>query len=113
VLAFVLSSIPVGLLGAIEAHRLGSVNPFETFGIHTTVLALVTPIFGGLYTTVGPLVGATVLSGLEESLRRAMSDGYLIVYGVVLVTAVLFLPRGLVGLFNRLVLQRRRNREEA
>ncbi len=113
VLAFVLSSVPVGLLGAIEAHRLGSVNPFETFGVHTTVLALVTPIFGGLYTTIGPIVGATVLSGLEESLRRAMSDGYLIVYGVVLVTAVLFLPGGLVGLFNRLFRRRKRGGEEA
>ncbi len=111
-LAFVLSSVPVGLLGAVEAHRLGSVNPFETFGVHTTVLALVTPIFGGLYTTLGPLVGATVLSGLEESLKRSMSDGYLIVYGVVLVTAVLFMPRGLVGLVSRLFRRRKPADEE-
>lgn len=102
-LAFIMSSVPMGLLGAVEAHRLGSVNPFETFGVHTTVLALVTPIFGGLYTTLGPLVGATVLAGLEETLKRAMSDGYLIVYGVVLVVAVLFMPRGLVGLAGRVL----------
>ena len=101
-LAFVLSSVPVGVLGALEAHRHGSVNPFDTFGIETTVLALVTPIFGGLYTTFGPIVGAVVLSGLEEALRRSIENGYLIVYGVVLVTAVLFMPRGLLGLANRL-----------
>lgn len=105
-LAFVLSSVPVGLLGAVEAHRLGSVNPFETFGIHTTVLALVTPIFGGLYTTLGPLIGAGVLAGLEETLKRSIHDGHLIVYGVVLVLAVLFMPRGLVGLVGRLFRRR-------
>lgn len=110
-LAFVLSSVPVGLLGAIEAHRLGSVNPFETFAISTTIFALVTPIFGGLYTTVGPLLGATVLSALEEGLRRNMDDGYLIVYGVVLVTAVLFMPKGVVGLVDRL--RRRRSKAPA
>lgn len=100
-LAFVLSSVPVGILGALEAHRHGSVNPFDTFGIGTTVLALVTPIFGGLYTTFGPIIGAVVLSALEEALRRSISNGYLIVYGVVLVGAVLFMPRGLLGIISR------------
>lgn len=108
-LAFVLSSVPVGVLGALEAHRVGSVNPFDTFGIGTTVLALVTPIFGGLYTTVGPILGAAVLSGLEESLRRTIENGYLIVYGVVLVLSVLFMPRGLLGLASRITGSRRRS----
>ncbi len=112
-LAFVLSSIPVGLLGAVAAHRLGSVNPFETFSVGTTVLALVTPIFGGLYTTVGPILGATVLSGIEESLRRSLDSGYLIVYGIVLVFAVLFMPRGLVGLAGSIFRRRRRKEEDA
>lgn len=101
-LAFALSSALVGALGALHAHRVGSVSPDETFGIGTTVFALVTPIFGGLYTTFGPLVGAVALAGLEETLRRAFDDGYLIGYGVVLVLSVLFLPRGLVGLVTTL-----------
>ncbi len=102
-LAFCVSSVVVGMLGAIEAHRFGSVNPDSTFAVHTTVLALVTPIFGGLYTTVGPILAALVLSGLEETLKRVLSDGYLVAYGVVLVISILFMPRGLVGLFRRLV----------
>ena len=112
-LAFVLSSVPVGILGAVEAHRLGSVNPFDTFGIGTTVLALVTPIFGGLYTTFGPILGAVVLSGLEEVLRRSIETGYLVVYGVVLVLAVLFMPRGLLGLIDRLRSRRRATQSPA
>src|SRR5690606_38807427 len=92
----------VGMLGAVEAHRFGTVNPDATFAVHTTVLALVTPIFGGLYTTVGPILAAGVLSGLEETLKRVLSDGYLVAYGVVLVVSILFMPRGLVGLVRQL-----------
>jgi len=101
-LAFVLSSTIAGLLGAIEAHRLGSVSPDGAFSVQTTVLALVTPIFGGLYTTLGPILGATVLAGIEETLKRTFSEGYLIGYGIVLVASILFMPRGLVGLLARL-----------
>lgn len=99
-LAFALSSFLVGLLGAVAAHRFGSVLPDETFGVGTTVLALVTPIFGGLYTTLGPVVGAIGLASIEELLRRTFSEGYLIGYGVVLVLSILFMPRGIVGLFS-------------
>ena len=101
-LAFALSSFIVGILGAVAAHRVGSVIPEGTFGIGTTVFALVTPIFGGLYTTVGPILGAGVLAGIEESLRRIFEDGYLIGYGLVLILSIMFMPKGLVGLWERL-----------
>ncbi len=105
-LAFVLSSGLAGVLGAVEAHRLGSVIPDGTFAISTTVFALVTPIFGGLYTTLGPILGAGVLSGIEETLKRTFADGYLIGYGIVLVVSILFMPRGLVGLATRVFRRR-------
>ncbi|CAN5620423.1 branched-chain amino acid ABC transporter permease [soil metagenome] len=110
-LAFVLSSVFVGMLGGVEAHRVGSVLPEQSFSVSTTVLALVTPIFGGLYTTLGPIVGALGLSSVQEGLRRVFSDGYLIGYGVVLVLSILFMPRGVVGLVGGLL--RRRGKREA
>jgi len=111
-LAFVLSSFLVGLLGATSAHRIGSVLPDETFGIGITVFALVTPIFGGLYTTLGPILGAGVLAGLEETLRRLFSEGYLIGYGLVLVLSVMFMPKGLVGLLAGFSIRRRQDRKK-
>lgn len=98
ILAFVLSSFIVGLLGAVEAHRYGNVFPDGAFNVATTVTALVTPIFGGLYTTVGPILGAFSLSGIEEFLKRTFSDGYMIGYGVVLVLTILLMPGGLISL---------------
>ncbi|MEX2542344.1 MAG: branched-chain amino acid ABC transporter permease [Trueperaceae bacterium] len=102
-LAFALSSLVVGFLGAVQAHRIGSVSPDSTFGIGTTVFALVTPIFGGLYTTLGPIIGAGVLAGVEETLKRTFQEGYLIGYGLVLVLSILFMPRGILGVINGLV----------
>lgn len=100
-LAFTISAAGVGMLGAVEAHRIGSVLPDQSFAVATTVLALVTPIFGGLYTTLGPIVGAVGLSSVQELLRRTFDDGYLIGYGVVLVLTILFMPRGVVGTIGR------------
>jgi branched-chain amino acid transport system permease protein len=107
-LAFSVSALCVGMLGAVEAHRIGSVLPDQSFSVATTVLALVTPIFGGLYTTLGPIVGALGLSSIQELLKRTFSDGYLIGYGVVLVFTILFMPRGVVGTLA-LTLRRWRN----
>jgi branched-chain amino acid transport system permease protein len=106
-LAFALSSVVVGMLGAVHAHRVGSVIPEGSFAVATTVFALVTPIFGGLYTTLGPIVGAGLLAGLEEVLKRTFADGYLIGYGLVLVLSILFMPRGVVGLARGLARRRR------
>jgi branched-chain amino acid transport system permease protein len=110
-LAFTLSSAFVGMLGAVEAHRVGSVLPEQSFSVATTVLALVTPIFGGLYTTLGPIVGAFGLSSVQELLRRTFADGYLIGYGVVLVLTILFMPRGVVGTLGALLRRRRKGAE--
>lgn len=106
-LAFALSSLSVGMLGAIHAHRVGSVIPEGAFSVETTVFALVTPIFGGLYTTLGPILGAGVLAGIEETLKRNLADGYLIGYGLVLVLSILFMPRGIVGMVRGIARRRR------
>ncbi|MDZ7800995.1 MAG: branched-chain amino acid ABC transporter permease [Trueperaceae bacterium] len=108
ILAFALSSVGVGTLGALHAHRIGSVVPEAAFAVHTTVFALVTPIFGGLYTTLGPILGAGLLTGLEETLKRTFSEGYLIGYGLVLVLSILYMPRGIVGLVRGLARRVRR-----
>ena len=67
-----------------------------------SVVTLVTSIFGGLYTTLGPVLGAGLLAGLEETLKRTVESGYLIGYGVVLVLSVLLMPRGVVGILRGL-----------
>jgi branched-chain amino acid transport system permease protein len=96
--AFVISSFFVGLVGAYAAGKTFYITPPEAFSTAVSVTALVMPIFGGLYSTGGPIIAAVVLRLLEEGLRLLTPQGYLIGYGVVLVLSILFLPKGLVSL---------------
>ena len=47
------------------------------------------------------MLGATVLRIAEELLHSQFKSGYLIVYGLVLIISILWLPRGLMGLLRR------------
>lgn len=108
VLAFAISAFFAGLTGAFYAHVFLFINPFEVFSLAVSVAALVAPIFGGLYSTVGPLLGAVALRAGEEVLRATVRSGYLIIYGLILAAVILYMPRGLVGLWAALRTRRSR-----
>lgn len=103
VLAFAISAAFAGLAGAFYVHVFLFINPFEAFSLATSVGALVAPIFGGLYSTVGPLLGAAVLRVGEEILRAKFRSGYLIIYGLILAVVILYIPRGLVGVWTSFI----------
>ncbi|MPY65306.1 branched-chain amino acid ABC transporter permease [Deinococcus sp. SDU3-2] len=100
-LAFFISSFLAALGGVLYAGKTFFINPLETFSLANSIAPLTTSIFGGLYTTLGPILGATVLRVAEEILHNYIKTGYLVVYGLVLMLSILWLPRGLMGLFKR------------
>jgi branched-chain amino acid transport system permease protein len=104
VVLFVGSAVLAGLAGGFYMPFITHTDPNDAFDIGRSVAALVFPIFGGLYTTGGPVIGTILLRSLEEYLRVTppWKEGYQVVYGLVIVVAVLFLPRGLLGLFEDL-----------
>lgn len=97
---FAASSFLVGVAGAFYLHYTTYIVPEEVFNLAISVSALVMPILGGLYSTAGPLIGAVALKTLEEYLRVTITYGYLIAYGLMLALAVLFMPRGLLGVWR-------------
>lgn len=99
--AFFISSVLAALAGALYAGKTFFINPLETFSLANSIAPLTTSIFGGLYTTLGPVLGATALRVAEELLHNTVKNGYLVVYGLVLILSILWLPRGLVGLWRR------------
>ncbi len=99
VLAFAISAFFAGIAGAYYAHVFLFISPLEAYSLAVSVGALVAPIFGGLYTTAGPLVGAVVLRAGEEILRSAVQRGYPIIYGFLLTVVILYMPRGLAGVW--------------
>jgi len=101
VLAFTLSAFFVGIVGSFYAHYIAYIDPHAAFNIHISVEAQIMPLIGGLYTVAGPVVGAFILTLLGEYLRISFKTGYLIVYGIILVVVIFYLPQGLVGLAEK------------
>ncbi|MGH7121881.1 MAG: branched-chain amino acid ABC transporter permease [Acetobacteraceae bacterium] len=96
-LAFVISSFIAGVAGAFYAHYLHILTPDSAIGVSIMITVLVITLIGGVGTTIGPLVGAFLVTfGLEE--LRALGDWRMMIYGVLLVLFVIFLPEGLARL---------------
>lgn len=94
--AFVVSAMFAGLAGALYAHYQSFINP-EIFGVAQSLDAILAVIMGGSGTIAGPVIGAFIVVFLPEFLRFA--DGFrLIIYGLILVLATIFMPRGIVGI---------------
>lgn len=95
-LAFVIGSAIAGFTGAIMAHYIGFVSP-ETFAFQLSVSYVIMLVTGGRLALWGPLVGAVFLTPLPEFLRGAVEYQH-IIYGVILIAVLRFLPQGLAGL---------------
>lgn len=98
--AFVASAMYAGLAGALYAHYQSFINP-EIFGLAQSLDAILAVIIGGSGTILGPVIGAFVVVFLPEYLRFADSFR-LILYGLLLVLATIFMPRGIVGVMGQL-----------
>lgn len=105
-LAFVIASGFAGLAGALQAHYIGTINP-NSFGVEHMVFVLTWAIVGGTATVYGPILGCVVLTVLNEVILREMGFEQMrpLIYGLLLICSVLFLPRGLESLVQRLIVR--------
>ena len=96
VLAAVVSAAMAGLGGSLYAHYTRFVSP-EVFLFTYTVTMVIMVIAGGKGTLAGPVVGAVLFTALPEALRLAASwQWQMLLYGLLLILLVFFLPRGIV-----------------
>ena len=99
VLAFVIGAVLAGIVGSMSAPFLNTWNAKQgTFDASIAYLAFV--LIGGSRSMWGPLLGGALLTALPEVLR-GLSDWRLVINGLVLVVASLYLPQGLVGSLGR------------
>jgi branched-chain amino acid transport system permease protein len=97
--SFVIAGTLAGLAGYLAAAQFGFVNP-ELLGWHRSGDALMMVILGGMGSLFGPVLGAFVLVLLQE-LFSDFTKHWLLPMGAFVVAAVLLLPDGLSGLFQR------------
>jgi branched-chain amino acid transport system permease protein len=108
--AIMLSGLFGGLAGVFYAQYFLYLDPYIAYGPAISVESLLVPIIGGMGTLFGPLLGAAALHAVSELTRELIGDVpgiSLALYGALLVVMVMFLPRGLAGLFARLGVRRR------
>lgn len=96
-----LSAALMGAGGAFYVQVFQYIDPAIAFGPATSVEALVAAIVGGIGTLWGPILGAIALHVLADITRNMFGQlpGInMVIYGVVLVIIVMFLPRGISGI---------------
>ena len=108
--ALVIASFFAGAAGALFAHYVGAINP-NRFDVEQMVYVLTWAIVGGTATFYGPVLGVVLLTVLNEVVLRELGfqQARPLIYGVILIAFVVFLPRGLESLVSdfRLRLARR------
>lgn len=101
VLAAVISAAMAGFGGGLYAHYTRFVSP-EVFLFTYTVTMVIMVVAGGKGTLAGPIVGAVLFTVLPEALRAATSwQWQMLLYGVLLVGVLFFMPEGIVPAARR------------
>ena len=101
VITFAISAIFIGAAGAIWAIRLTYIDPYIAFDINNSFMPVLMAIFGGMGQLYGPVLGATVFSYLREILITKFPYHYMLLIGIILLLAILYLPDGLSGLVQQ------------
>jgi branched-chain amino acid transport system permease protein len=114
-LAHALSAALVGAAGGLFAMNFQYISPGSVFDFRLSLSIVLMPIVGGIGTLVGPVLGAVLFSYLQIKLLASptLRDSYLFIYGGLLMLVMLFEPRGMVGLWERLVQLARRGSRPA
>lgn len=97
-LAFVISAAMAGGAGSLYAHYALFISP-DSFHLGESIYVATMVILGGKGTIVGPSIGAVLLTALPEVLRFAGGLQF-VIYGLLLMLVVIFMPKGVVGLFT-------------
>jgi branched-chain amino acid transport system permease protein len=106
-LAIVLSAVLAGMVGGLFVFYLTIVDP-SVFDFYYTETMLIMVIIGGPGSFWGVLASTAVLAALPDLLRFT-TDLRMVLYGIVLIAAMLVLPGGVGGWFERRRLARWRS----
>jgi branched-chain amino acid transport system permease protein len=99
-LALVLSALFTAIAGGINAYWITFIDPASAFDLTLNVRMVIMAMFGGPGTVFGPLLGAFILSAVYEVLANQISTAAALLFGLVIVLSVIFMPRGIANLIG-------------
>lgn len=105
-IALLVSAFFTAVAGTFYAQMVLFITPTRTVSLDLSVQMVIMAVLGGLGTVFGPLLGATILVPVGELTRAALGGStiqgaHLIVYGVILMLVVRFVPKGIEGHFRQ------------
>jgi branched-chain amino acid transport system permease protein len=102
IITFAISASFMGAAGTVMATKWTYIDPFIAFNPNYSFMPVVMAMFGGMGQLYGPVIGAAILTYLEEFLVTKFAEIYMLIFGAILVVAILYMPNGLVGLIQKL-----------
>jgi branched-chain amino acid transport system permease protein len=128
--ALSISAIFTSLAGSLYAVYVGFIDPGTVLGLDLSVQILMIGIIGGVGTILGPVIGALVLVPLSEALRsnviaqglinsglvgegsavgaflkENLAHAHVLIYGILVVIVILFMPDGVLGFVRRIAVK--------
>jgi len=105
--ALFISAFLAGLAGGFYGLYNKFIDPDMTFTVHMSIEMIFVTVIGGIGTIAGPVIGSALLIWLQDYLKsleflQAFSSLYLIVYGLLIMLVIVYLPGGLVEGLQRI-----------
>ncbi|MDQ0338142.1 branched-chain amino acid transport system permease protein [Caldalkalibacillus uzonensis] len=99
--ALLISAFFTGISGGIMALVVGIIEPQTVFAVHLSAEMIFVAVIGGIGTIMGPIIGSFILVILTEILYDWVGTAYLILYGLLLMLVILYMPEGVYGWLKR------------
>jgi branched-chain amino acid transport system permease protein len=96
--ALMLAALFTSIAGGIYAYWITFIDPASAFDPTLNLRMVIMAMFGGPGTVLGPVIGSFILSVIYEYLASSISTAAALIFGVVIVLAVVFMPKGLIDL---------------
>ena len=109
--ALMLSAFLTALIGSFFAQYLTFIEPESEFSLGLSIGMTLAVMIGGIGTALGPVIGAFIITPLQELLRIYISGEYQglqhIIYGIVLVVVVICIPQGVYRWVLEIIFKKR------
>jgi branched-chain amino acid transport system permease protein len=107
--AFAISAFFPGIAGGVYAYYLTYIHPDIVFDVMISILIVLMALFGGGGTWLGPVIGALILTLVNEGLSTFVkAELARIIYGGLFIGVVIFMPNGIIEFFKRVGAEGRR-----
>jgi branched-chain amino acid transport system permease protein len=99
--ALLLSAAVTALGGALYGSLFLYIVPDQVLSLEISTELAIVAMLGGAGTLAGPVVGSLILETASEVFKNFFKEANLLIYGVLIIVVVLFLPEGIVGTLQR------------